>query len=63
MEAQRRTFRYLERLSDVRTPPPGFFSIPLEPLSRCKIAEGKDTKDSQNAQHGCPGKWIVKPLE
>ncbi len=35
----------------------------LEPLSCRKIAEGKDTKDSHNAQHGCPSKRIVKPLE
>ena len=35
----------------------------LEPLSCCEIAEGQDTKDSHNAQHGCPSKRIVKPLE
>ena len=35
----------------------------LEPLSCREIAEGQDTKDSHNAQHGCPSKRIVKPLE
>lgn len=35
----------------------------LEPLSCREIAERKDTKDSHNAQHGCPSKRVVKPLE
>ena len=54
---------YVEPLSDARTPVAVFFRILLEPLSCRKIAEGKDTKDSHNAQHGCPRKRIVKPLE
>ena len=34
----------------------------LEPLSYREIAEGKHTKDSHNAEYGCPSEWIVKPL-
>ena len=54
---------YVEPLSDARTPVAVFFRILLEPLSCRKIAEGKNTKDSYNAQHGCSRKRIVKPLE
>ena len=62
-EGARCTLRYVEPLSDARTPLEDFFSILLEPLSCREIAEGQDTKDSHNAQHGCPSKRIVKPLE
>ncbi len=62
-EEGRRTLRYGKPLRDVRTPLAGFFSILLEPLPCREIAEGKDTQDSHNAQHGCSHKRIVKPLE